>query len=70
MCMLQIIVRPGPEVKHPFSCSSQLSMKLIELINVIRLTNVDILKFISMINTTSKGFKSRQVLIFLIYFYF
>ena len=47
----------GLEVIKLFSCSSQLSM-FIMLINVKMPTNVDILTFISMINTTSKSLKA------------
>ena len=41
---------PGPEVIKPFSCSAQLRLKLILLINIKMLTIVDILTFISRIN--------------------
>ena len=41
-----------------FSCSTQLSMKLFLLINVKMPTIVDILTFISMINTTSERLKT------------
>ena len=45
-------------------CSTQLSMTFILLINVKMPTIVGILTFISMINTTSKSFKARKVIIF------
>ena len=41
---------PGPKVIKLFSCSTQLSLKFILLINVKMLTNVGILTFISWIN--------------------
>ena len=41
---------PGPEVTELFSCSSQLSMKFILLINVKKTFIVGILTFISRIN--------------------
>ena len=61
-----------PELKHEktrprcvelFSCSTQLSIKLITLINVKMPTIVGILAFISMINTTSEILKSRNFFI-------
>ena len=48
----------GPEVIKPFPCSTQLSTKFILLINVKMPTIVDILTFISMINTTSERLKA------------
>ena len=51
----------GPEVIKPFSCSTQLSKKFILLINVKMSTIVDILTFISMINT-SERLKARNSL--------
>ena len=48
-----------PKVIKLFSCSSQLSTKLILLINVKMPTIVVILTFISMINTTSERLKAR-----------
>ena len=48
------ILRSGLEVMKFNSCSTQLSMKFIMLINVKMPTNVGILTFISMINTTSE----------------
>ena len=47
-------VRSGPRVIKLFSYSTQLSMVYILLINVKMPTNVGILTFISMINTTSE----------------
>ena len=46
-----------------FSYSTQLSMKFILLINVIMPTIVDILTFISMINTTLERLKARNFFI-------
>ena len=46
----------------PFSCSTQLGMKFIMLMNVkMPTTTVGILTFISMINTTSESLKARKV---------
>ena len=47
-----------------FSCSTELSMKFIMLINVKMPTIVGILMFMSMINTTSEHLKARKVFIF------
>ena len=47
----QDIGNPGPEVIKLFSCSTQLSMKFIMVINVKMPTIVGILIFKSMINT-------------------
>ena len=47
-------IGPGPEVIKLFSCSTQLSMKFILLINVKMPTIGGILIFISLINTTSE----------------
>ena len=58
-------MNPGPEViKKLFPCSTQLSMKFILLINVKMPTIVDILTFISMINTTSERLKARNFFMF------
>ena len=46
-----------------FSCSTQLRMKFIILINVKMPTIVGILTFISMVNTTSESLKARKVFI-------
>ena len=54
----------GPEIIKPVSCSIQLSLKFIMLINVKMPTIVGILTFISMINKTSESLKARKVLIF------
>ena len=53
----------GPEVIKLFSCSTQLSMKFILLINVKMPTVVGILTFISVINTTSERLKARNFFI-------
>ena len=55
--------QPGPEVIQLLSCSSQLSMKFIMLINVKKTTIVGNLTFISIINTASESLKARKVLI-------
>ena len=52
-----------PEVLKVFSCSTQLSMKFILLINVKMPTMVGILTFISMINTKSERLKARNFFI-------
>ena len=60
---------PGPEVIKLVSCSTQLSMKSILLINVKMPTIVSIvgiLTFISRTNTTSESFKTRKSLLFII----
>ena len=49
-----ITAAPDPEVIKLFPCSTQLSTKLILVINVKMPTIVGILKFISIINTTSE----------------
>ena len=54
--------RSGREVIKRFSCSTQLSTKFILLINVKMPTIVGILKFISMINTTSARIKANTSL--------
>ena len=53
-------MNPGPEVIKLFSCSTQLSIKFIMLINVKMPTIVGILTFISMINTTCQSFRARK----------
>ena len=55
---------PCPAVIKLFSCSTQLSMKFIMLINVKMPTTVGILTFISMINTKSESLEARKVFIF------
>ena len=55
--------KPGPEVIKLFSCSTQLRMKFILLINVKMPTIVGILTFISMINTTYESLKARTICI-------
>ena len=47
-----------------FSCSTQLSLKLIMLIKVKMPTIVGILTFICMINTTIESMKTRKVFVF------
>ena len=47
-----------------FLCLTQLSMKVIMLIDVKMLTIVGILTFISTINVTSESLKARKVLFF------
>ena len=53
----------GPKIIK-LLCSTQVSMKFIMLINVKMPTNVGILTFISMINTTSESLKAGKVFIF------
>ena len=55
--------KSGPEVIKLFPCSTQLSTKFIQLINVKRPTIVGILTFISMINTTSERLKAKNFFI-------
>ena len=47
-----------------FSCSTQLNMKFIMIINVKMPTIVGILIFMHMINTTSEHLKARKVFLF------
>ena len=54
---------PGPEVIKLVPCSVQLSTKFILLINVKMPTIVDILTFISMINTISERLKTKNFFI-------
>ena len=54
----------GQEVIKLFSCSTQLSTKLIILINVKMPTIVGILTFISMINTISESLKAKGIFVF------
>ena len=63
------LARPGPVVLNLSSYSTQLSIKFTMLINVKMPTNVGILTFISMINTTSERLKARNFFICL-YFSF
>ena len=58
-------MRPGPKVITLFSCSTQMSMKFIMLINVKMPTIVGILIFMSMINTASECLKAKKVLNFI-----
>ena len=57
---------PGPEVIKKIFCP-QLSIKFIMLINVKIPTIDDILTFISMINTTSKRLKAKNVFLFMLW---
>ena len=59
-----MIRRPGPEAIKKLSCSTQLSIKLIMLINVEMQSTVGISTFISMINTKSKSLNERNIFIF------
>ena len=54
----------SPEVIILFSCSTQLCIRLIMLINVKMQTIVGILTFISMINTASESLKARWFFLF------
>ena len=60
---LLFVLSPGPEVIKLFSCSIELSTKLILLINVKMPTIVGILTFISMINTKSVRLNARYFFI-------
>ena len=53
-----MLFEPCPEAIKLFSCSTQLCVKLILLINVKMPTIVGILTFINRINTVSESFKS------------
>ena len=53
----------GPKVIKLLPCSTQLSTKIFLLINVKMPTIVGILTFISMINTTSEGYRARNFFI-------
>ena len=57
-------VQSDTEVIKLFSCSSQLSMKIIMLMNVKIPSIVGILTFTSMIKTTSESLKARNAFIF------
>ena len=66
-CLYSVIVAcPIPEVIKFFSCSTQLSLKFILLINVKMPTILGILTFMSRINTTSENFRERKILVFII----
>ena len=56
--------KPGSKVTKHLSCSTQLSMNFILLINVKMPTIFGILTLISMTNTTSERFKARKIFIF------
>ena len=53
----------GHKVIKLFSCSTQLSKKLVLLINVKMQAIVGIITFISMINTSSERLKARNSLL-------
>ena len=53
-----------PRGYKTFSCSTQLSIRFILLINVKMPTIVGILTLISRLNTVSESFKAKQILIF------
>ena len=55
---------PQYNTEKTFLCSTQLSTKFIMLINIKMPIIVDILTFVSMINTTSESLKPRKVFIF------
>ena len=61
---------PGPEVIKLLSCSTQLNIKFIMLINVKMPTNIGILMFVSMINKTSESLNARKVFIFQYFCYY
>ena len=60
---LSIKMKPGTEFIKRFSCSTQLSTKLILLIIVETPIIVGILTIISMIKTTPERFKARNLFI-------
>ena len=60
----QVCHKPGPEVIKLFSCSTQLRLKLILLINVKMPTIVGILTFISRINYQFLSFEPEFSTIF------
>ena len=55
--------QPSLEITQNFSCSTELSMKFIMLINGKMPTFVGILTSISMINTTSESAKQENIFI-------
>ena len=59
------VKRAGPDVIKLISCSTQLSMKMIMLMNVKMPTTVGILTLISMTVTTSDSSITRKAFIFL-----
>ena len=59
---------PGTEVIKLFPSSTQLSTKLIMLINVKMPTIVGILTFISMINIPSECFKQDKLVFFQVFY--
>ena len=60
MIVSTFIPHQALRLKTLFSCSTKLSTKCILLINVKMPTNVGILTFISMTNTTSEILKARN----------
>ena len=64
LCHENKILKTWPRGYKAFSCSTQLSIKFIMLMNVKMPTIVGILTFISMINTTSENLKESEVSFF------
>ena len=62
--IMSVLICFKKNVFYIFTCSTQVSMKFILLINVKMPTIVGILTFISRINTTPESFKSRNAFIF------
>ena len=62
--MSQLESSSGPVVVKLFSYSTQLSTKVIMLINVKMPTIIGILTFISVINTTFESLKSKKSIYF------
>ena len=67
LSLLTFILGPNG---YKISCSTQLSMKFIMLINVEMPTIVGISTYISRINTTSESLKARKVLILRLYSFY
>ena len=67
ICILYM--KTDPEVIKLFPCSTQMSKKIILLINVKMPTIVGILTFICMINTTSERLKARNFICLYFNFY-
>ena len=59
-----VLNKLDPRLFNFFSCLTQLSMKIILLINVKMPTIVGILTFMSRINTTCESFKARNIFYF------
>ena len=55
----------GPDIIKLFSCSTQLSMKFIMLINVKMPTTVGIKTFISMMDTAFESLKDESIFVML-----